>query len=78
MNFKKEVYTYFLKCLDLNINYYDMLAPGYQLFTWNSQNFMQYLHIEEKQVEKFTGSSVKKRETTFVFPSFSIKINQDK
>jgi hypothetical protein len=36
MNFKREVYTYFLSCLDLNINYYDMLAPGYQLFTWNS------------------------------------------
>jgi hypothetical protein len=36
MNFTREVYTYFLKCLDLNINYYDMLAPGYQLFTWNS------------------------------------------
>lgn len=38
---------------------------------------MQYLHIEEKQVEKFTNSSVKKRETSLVFPSFSIKINQD-
>jgi hypothetical protein len=48
MNFKKEIYTYFLKCLDLNINYYDMLHEGYQLFTWNSQNFMQYLNIEKE------------------------------
>ena len=29
MNFKKEVYTYFLRCMDLNINYFDNLAPGY-------------------------------------------------
>ena len=48
MNFKKEIYTYFLKCLDLNINYYDMLHAGYQLFSWNSENFMQWLNIEEK------------------------------
>jgi hypothetical protein len=40
MNFKKDIYTYFLKCMDLNINYYDMLTPGYQLFAWNSSNFM--------------------------------------
>jgi hypothetical protein len=39
---------------------------------------MQYLHIEEEQVRKFTNSAVKKRETSLVFPSFSIKINQDK
>ena len=29
MNFKKEIYTYFLRCMDLNINYYDNLAPGF-------------------------------------------------
>ena len=75
MNFQKEVYTYLLRCLDLNINYYDMMHAGYQLFTWDSQNFMQYLKIEEDQVKKFENSSVKKREIKFQMPSFSIKIN---
>lgn len=36
-----------------------------------------YLDLEEQIVEKFQRSFVKKRETQLVFPSFSIKINQD-
>jgi len=47
MNFKKEIFTYLLRVLDLNINYYDNLDPGYQLFAWNSHNFMQYLDLEQ-------------------------------
>ena len=57
-NFEKEIYTYFLQMLDLNINYYDMLAPGYQLFTWNSLDFMKYLDIEDQTVEKFKDKNV--------------------
>jgi len=38
---------------------------------------MMYLDLEEQIVEKFQRSFVKKRETQLVFPSFSIKINQD-
>jgi len=29
MNFKKEVYTYFLRVMDLNINYFDLCDAGY-------------------------------------------------
>lgn len=61
MNFKKEIYTYFLRCMDLNINYYDNLAPGFQLFTWNSQDFMKWLDQEQEVVEKYKDSVVKKR-----------------
>lgn len=43
MNLKAEVYTYFLRILDLNINYMDKFTEGYQLNSWNSQNFMKYL-----------------------------------
>lgn len=77
MNFKKDVYTYFLRCLDLNINYFDNLAPGYQLFNWNSQDFMKYLDLEQEIVQKFKNSFVMKREMNLQFASFSIKINQE-
>ena len=64
-NFEKEIYTYFLQMLDLNINYYDMLAPGYQLFTWNSLDFMKYLDIEEYTVQKFKDTKVQRRTCIF-------------
>lgn len=77
MNFKKEIYTYFLRCMDLNINYYDNLEPGFQLFTWNSQDFMKWLDQEQEVVGKYKDSVVKKRIFQFQFPSCSIKLNQD-
>lgn len=66
-----------LRVLDLNINFYDRLEAGYQLFNWNSQDFMKYLHLEKQQVQKFENSPVCRRVVNFNFPSFSIKLNQD-
>lgn len=75
-NFEKEIYTYFLQMLDLNINYYDMLAPGYQLFTWNSLDFMKYLDLEENIVETYKNTFVQRRTCVFQFPSLSLRINE--
>ena len=75
-NFEKEIYTYFLQMFDLNINYYDMLAPGYQLFTWNSLDFMKYLDLEENIVETYKNTFVQRRTCVFQFPSFSLRINE--
>mgnify|MGYP006878262207 CR=1 FL=1 len=77
LNFKKQIYTYMLRVLDLNINFYDRLEAGYQLFNWNSQDFMKYLHLEKQQVKRFENSPVCKRVVHFNFPSFSVKLNQD-
>ena len=52
--FAVKVYTYFLRILDLNVNYYDQKDAGYQLFTWNSSNHMKWLDLEEKTVKKYT------------------------
>ena len=60
-NFKQDIYTYILRILDLNINFYDNLTAGYQLFTWNSQDFMKYLDLEQKIVDKYKKSQVFKR-----------------
>lgn len=46
LNFKKDILTYLLRCLDLNINFTDFLDPGYQLFSWNIHDFMMYLDLE--------------------------------
>lgn len=54
------------------------MAEGYQLFTWNSRDYKKFLEIEDQSVKKFKGSSVYKRYIAFDFPSFSIKLNQEK
>lgn len=55
------MYTYFLRVLDLNINYFDMMAEGYQLYCWDSRDFMKYLNMEAQVVKKFKDSSVSRR-----------------
>ena len=77
MNFKRDIYTYFLRCSDLNFNYFDNLAPGYQLFSWNSSDFMHYLDLEQKTVATFTQSPVFKRDIQMHFDSFCMRINED-
>jgi len=60
--------------MDLNVNYYDQMDAGYQLFTWNSQDFMKYLDLEQQIVKKYDKSPVSKRAVSFEFPSVSIKV----
>lgn len=77
LNFKQEVYTYLLRVMDLNINYYDMQSEGYQLYCWDSHDYMKYLNLEDQVVEKYKDSSVYKRMIKMQFPSLSIKCLED-
>ena len=52
------MYCYVLRLLDLNVNYMDEFTAGYQLFTWNSQDFMKYLDREKEIVTRFKDQSV--------------------
>lgn len=35
MRFKKEVYTYLLRCMDLNMNYTDEKSESFMFYIWN-------------------------------------------
>lgn len=77
LNLQSEMYSYFLRLLDLNVNYMDEFTAGYQLFTWNSQDFMKYLDREKAMVSLFKDRSVQKRGIDILFSSFSIRILDD-
>lgn len=36
MHLKQDVFTYLMKCNDLNINHTDQLSPYFQLAIWNN------------------------------------------
>ena len=40
LSFKQHIFTYLMRCIDLNINYQDGLERYFQLYIWNSENIM--------------------------------------
>lgn len=45
MKFKPAIYTYLMRCLDLNINYVDELDAHFQFYNWNSSNAMKSYNL---------------------------------
>ena len=48
MKFVQEIYTYFLRCLDLNLNYSDLLQKKFQLSVWDDPDHQKFLKLEEE------------------------------
>lgn len=53
-----EIYTYFLKCIDLNVNYQDGNAKKFQLAIWNDPDNQKFLRLEEEMRRKFRDHPV--------------------
>jgi len=73
VKFKPAVYTYLMRCLDLNINYVDELEAFFQFYDWNSSNAMKQYHLWKQIVQQFRGTTLKRRELKFELPCLSLK-----
>lgn len=45
LRFRPAVYTYLMRCLDLNVNFVDELDAHYQFYEWNSANTMRQYNL---------------------------------
>jgi hypothetical protein len=77
MHLKQDVFTYLLRCNDLNINHTDQLAPFFQLAIWNNggEDTQKYLKQEKQTVERYKGKEVYKMKVDLHFPSLVLRIH---
>lgn len=73
MHLRSDVYTYMLRCIDLNINYTDSLAKYFQLAIWNDGSDTQkYILQESKTVKMFENKEVYKMKVYMSYPSLAL------
>ena len=73
MHLRIDVYTYILRCMDLNINYSDELTKFFQLAIWNDGSDTQKYLVQEKEiVKKFKNKEVFKMKIYLKYPSWSL------
>jgi len=74
---RKDIYTYLLRCMDLNINYSDQMGPEFQFSIWNENSDTNYLKQEKELVETFQGKEVHKMKIYLQWPSISIQLQHE-
>ena len=69
----QEIYTYFLKCIDLNVNYSDGGAKKFQLAIWDDPDSQKYLRLEEEMRRRFKDHPIIHRQKMDIeIPSLSM------
>eukprot|EP00347_Sterkiella_histriomuscorum_P000566 403375355 len=75
MHLRQDVYTYLLRCVDLNINYTDNLTKYFQLAIWNDGSDTQkYITQEQEMVKKHKNKDVHKMKIYMSFPSLALQL----
>jgi hypothetical protein len=70
---RQDIITYFMRCLDLNINYTDWKDASFQFSIWGSSNTMQYHDLYEQIKEKFQDLNISRRDIILTIPYISLK-----
>jgi hypothetical protein len=75
LRFTQEVFTYLMRCNDLNISFTDKRTEDFQLAIWNDTNTLKYLNEEQETVRRFKGvKDVYKQKIRVDAPAFSISL----
>ena len=69
----QEVFTYFMQCSDLNLNYVDGNQKQFQLGIWDDPDSQKFLRLEEETKKKYRDHAlVYKQKIEITIPSLSM------
>jgi hypothetical protein len=79
LNLRQDVYTFLLRCNDLNFNFSDQLATYFQLAIWShgspgTTDTQKYIKHEQQIVETFKNQDVFKMKVHIHFPSLALQL----
>jgi len=78
VNFRQSVFTYFMRCLDLNLNYNDGHEQSFQLSVWDEINVLKEYNKREEIKKKFKSMNIRQRAIELNFPALVFKcLNQE-